>query len=454
MTVLMSGARSLSLLAMSAALLLAGCAQPSASLHGTSASKPALSLGERPTVVALIDTGINPYHRDFILPGDEAAEALTRADVNATMVELSSMGDWQERKSADDHFWQTARDGVLYRFAGTRIFAISFGRDPGTLPILDQYASGQGHGTGTADMVARQDPDAIILMIQADTTLCPTQANPSCLLDSSVARAMAWAANQPWIDIISVSLNVPGNPPDSREVHPEAAAYLAASRAASQNGKLIVASAGNEIGPTIPSFFAGPPWVIAVGGGQPKRSGEEITASKAVDVVANYTESVADGNTIDGHHWNDGTSFSAPNVAGVLSRALHDIRARVHDSAGPTDSSTIASGTLADGSILKVNSGQLREALNASAVYWNATDWDDLAPVSNDTVFNLGEQTAPVLFAPAQVGWGYVNGTIVPALVQHVLSDDPTYSADKMGAALYQGQFQNAREQYWAEMSS
>lgn len=42
--------------------------------------------------------------------------------------------------------------------------------------------------------------------------------------------------------------------------------YIAASRLAADSGKILIAGAGNTVTPPLNSYFAGPPWVIAVGG--------------------------------------------------------------------------------------------------------------------------------------------------------------------------------------------
>src|SRR5438874_314949 len=98
--------------------LLAGCTQTEnsakADLHAASANRP------RPTVVALIDTGINPYHDVF-----RASSGGTRVDdyldltKGAELVHLSGSGDLAARRKADAGFWDHAEMGKLYAFSGT-----------------------------------------------------------------------------------------------------------------------------------------------------------------------------------------------------------------------------------------------------------------------------------------------------------------------------------------------
>src|SRR5207248_3015171 len=124
-----------------------------------------------------------------------------RIGVQASVVRLSESGDMAERKQHDADFWKGVEPGKLYAFDGTNLLAITMGKTPDDGHILDQI----DHGTGTASVVAREDPNAIVVMIQANGTLCATGGRSSCLVHESVAQAMKWAASQPWIDIISVS---------------------------------------------------------------------------------------------------------------------------------------------------------------------------------------------------------------------------------------------------------
>src|SRR5690348_6512454 len=95
---------SLFLVLLLVAGLLAGCAQikPSATMDLQAASASRV----RPTVVALIDTGINPYHDLF-----RASSGGTRVDdyldlaKGAELVHFSDSGDLTARRKADAGFW-------------------------------------------------------------------------------------------------------------------------------------------------------------------------------------------------------------------------------------------------------------------------------------------------------------------------------------------------------------
>src|SRR5581483_236767 len=310
--------------ALLALLLLAGClnATPSGPLGADPVRSDATI--PRLQVVAFTDSGINPYQEAFA--ASPAFEQRMAATVNAsyTTLQLSTNGTLADRMKADAPVLQSLKPGQLYHFAGTRILAISFlNRSNSLSPEKHVILDDVGHGTETSSLVARADPDSLIVMAQVEAQICD---DGRCPFDPSVAEALKWIAAQPWTDLISISMGVPGAPPDSPAAHPEMQTFLDASRAASSQGKLVVIAAGNLPNPTLTGYTAGPPWVIAVGGYEMANRGESATASKGVDVIANFTALVAAPNATNGTVWTGGTSFSTPTVAGTFSRALGIVR--------------------------------------------------------------------------------------------------------------------------------
>ena len=379
---------------------------------------------QRPTVIALIDSGIDPYHRGFQSPIGAGAEQFAAA-LGATVAELAQEGDYDARMAADKAFWQSIEPGRLYAFAGTRVLAVSFSTMRGFPSILDPV----GHGTATASLAAREAPDALIVMLQIDGTLCDlTPPEPYCPLAIPEAAAMAWAADQPWIDIISVSAGFPGSPPESSTLNPALKASLSASRLAHERGKIIVNGAGNTVTPPLPNHFAGPPWIIAAGGAHPGPRGDAVEASKGADALANYTEWTAVRGTLDGMDANSGTSLATPILAGTLGRALTAIRAQ----GGPWS----------------VSPSDMRAALNASARLWSPADWDPTAATSNDTLTRLLSHSVPIL-TPTQAGWGYVDGSLAGEIARRVLEQDFSIPPEKAQTAAYMAQWQALREEYW-----
>lgn len=397
-------------LGLAFALLLSGCLSRAAVV---TTSEDVAELD--PVVIALLDTGANPYLELMegnvgTIPGE------------ATEIALSQAGGIRKRYDADEAMWDSMEFNRLYHFAGTRMLAISFAQ----LDAPINYDGGN-HGAATAYLAAMNAPDAVIVAVQIDPAPC---GDTRCLAHRSIAEGMEWIADQPWIDVVSISLNLPGNPPDSNAIDSEYARYVAASERAARDGKIILNSAGNYvIGPTT-GYFAGPPWVIAVGGAESYSGGESLLAGKGVDIVANFT-GLAPKVLSEELEWRSGTSFSTPIVAGTIANALQKIR-------------TARPGA-------NVTTHQLRDALNATGVYFTPTDWDptpsNRGPLGLAPIYSA---SLPVLVQP-QMGWGYIDGSFAEEIARRVLEDDLAPPPEKQQAILFQAQWQRAREEYWAQ---
>lgn len=403
-----------------AMMLLGGCVGAPVISPASTGEGPA----HRPVVIALIDSGTSPY-----LPSFQASDASRfRAAVPVPFEEIPLSGHARVREELyeADPAWSTLEEGRLYHFGGTRVFAISFHRS-NTAPY---NWDANGHGTATSYLAAREAPEAVVVMVQASLSLCKTEEGEECLMPPSVMDAMEWVADQEWIDVVSVSLGIPGNPPDPEQVHPESRRWLAATKRAADSGKLIVMASGNTVTPTLPSYFSGPPWVIAVGGIEEPARGEAVLASKGVDVVANFTESTPRGYVDGGMTYRSGTSFAAPVVAGTLANALEAIRAQ--------DPSRVTS------------TKELRDGLNASATVFSPTEWDPLPPGREELPWDvITYETAPILVQP-QMGWGYVNASLAPEIARRVLEQDFSIPPGKEQAQVFQPAWQRARGEFWA----
>ena len=398
--------------------LVSGCLAPEVP---SSTVAPALDQS-RPAIVAVLEAGVNPYHEAFRAVEGKGAERWADA-LGATVVNLTQEGSLEGRLSVDEQMWQSMEPGRLYAFAGTRLLAVSITKRQEEPLMLDPT----GHGTGVASMITVEDPDALVLVVQTNTRFCNYgQVAEDCPVVIPASRSMAWAAEQPWIDIISVSIGFPGSPP--MFFGDDEGPYVAASRLASENGKLLVSAAGNTLAPGVVHPFQGPPWLITVGGAEPAQNGESPLASKGADVMANYSALIADSDSLDGWSENAGTSFAAPRVAATMARAFALVReARPGEAVDPQ---------------------AMRAALNASALPWGPREWNPTAPISNDTLTNLVSQSVPVL-SPTQQGWGYVDGSLAPEIARRVLEGDLEPPAEKATTAAYMAQWQAGREAYW-----
>lgn len=388
---------------------------------------PHESLGLDPgthVVVAVVDTGINPYHAAFraARPMGIPASFLEQYPVDARPLALSlGAGSYQAARDADERTWADVVTNQLYYVPGTRIVgAISFGLStfgnaaPNTVPILDE----DGHGTATSSRVAYAAPDALLVMVEAGA--------------EEFDEAVAWASSQPWIDIVSISAGPVANVPAAWPSYALGASQLGTS-AAWESGKLVFAAAGNEPTPTTGSQFSGPAWVIAVGGAYPNGRGEPGTASKAMDIVSDYAPEAAVHDSTDATEPRSGTSFSAPNAAGAAAQALYLLRSHTGWTRGIEGGALLPSGPglLAEG----LTNAELRHALEGVARYWDTAEW---SPVSG----------LPIAPAPwVQMGWGYFGPEDVPALVQALESG---HVPEKPGEAqVYQAAMLQTRMAMW-----
>lgn len=368
---------------------------PAPPAPGDSGGAPASPIGARRAVVAVVDTGINPYHLVFQAPerGDPRAR-IPGFPQDAPLFALSAAGDWGAAVEADRGQWDSLQTGQLVAFPGNRIVgAISMGGLGDALHessriVLDDV----GHGTAVAGAVALNGPDVDIVMVQAGS--------------GTLDAAIHWAAAQPWIDIVSVSWGAIGNIPAEKL----APGTSEATRAAAKAGKLVVVAAGNEPTFAITDGISGPAWVMAVGGADPQTRGEVSSASKGAEVVSDYSPVLPTHTSRDGMAEAHGTSFSAPTVTGTLAQAL----------------------TLARLLGLDPAAADLRSAAHRAAVYWGPTDYRAPGYVGTSQPVPIGP--APWL----QMGWGYLDASTVPqvlAALQGVeLPAKPVGAAETMAA--------------------
>lgn len=402
---------------------------------------------DKPTVVAFIDDGINPYHVDFRRPVVDVRVALANILVDARTnrhpfpLALSLGLEYGEALSRDAPTLENTDLRTLYHIVGTNILAISFEDDPESgITLLDDAG---GHGTLVAGVATRTSPDIVVVAVQAGARPCDPQEDGICVMYPPVLAALEWVADQPWIDVLSLSFAEPGNPPE-----PDANAIAQATRRAAASGKIIVAAGGNSPPPAVANGINGPPWVITVGGAQELDHGAAPLAASYPDVAANYTWSAPSSVSTNDSQNGSGTSLAAPRVAGVLAKAIASVRAEWRHRGGITPDGALAVSPSGE----RVTAWDFRAALNASARAWNATDW---APQDSpeDPVDALVRATVPVASPAAQVGWGFVDNATAVEVAARVLARDFALPAAKEGAhrAAVEGAFA-ARAAYWARV--
>lgn len=185
------------------AFLLAGCFAPAADVQPAS-SAPAPSARHPSVVIAVVDTGINPYHAEYRRNASTAesnvALLASFGVANVTPVALHfDAADVKAAEKADHDALMKLAPKTLYTFPGTKILgAISFEEPSKDWPVIvdlpDTYAHGTmttSRATGNTVSIPGDDPDVHLVIVQGFG-----------------AAGVRWAADQPWIDVISISAGI------------------------------------------------------------------------------------------------------------------------------------------------------------------------------------------------------------------------------------------------------
>jgi hypothetical protein len=300
------------------------------------------------TVIAVIDSGFNPYHWDFSaahmpqqrdtdpandlpldrpadewLPGfDRSAFAsltplpLTRDDENDTTTAASLHA--QDAKAWAGVNRATAAEPNGHWIPGTKVIgAMQWGS--GVL-----YGGPSAHGTGTTSSAVGNlhgtCPECLVLLIRYTTR-------------ADAEAAIEWAERQPWIDAISNSYGFGSNDVYGRD-RVYAGSDVELQRTASLRGQTIFFSAGNGIENafTVPnqttfSSQEGPDWIVTVGAVSPTTSGPYLGSGKPADIAgvgSGYRNAYgAAGVGRTGTSGFGGTSNATPQIAGLYARTLH-----------------------------------------------------------------------------------------------------------------------------------
>lgn len=351
--------------------------------------------GDARPIVAVIDTGVNPYHQSFSTSAGDALPARLEP-VEVRQVPLTAAGSFTERHAADRPTWLALDPGEIYHPAGTRLLMVSMRG----FSQLDTYE--RGHGTGVASVIADIAPEALILSVQVTNHT-----------GSQMPAAIRWVANQTWVDIVHLSWGDTGTSIDEHSN-----TITSATRSAWQQGKLVVTASGNSPLPSHLQMYAGPPWTISVGQWNASTGSDTPDDGTAPDLVANHTTRVATADAIDGWRWGTSTSFSSPIVTGILAKAIGE---RL-DRGGSAPSAT-----------------ELWHALNASARYPPASDYEP-----STQAVGLPPGPAPA----AQMGWGYLHPGDT-ATILGCLDSNCSASPGPSNQAVLQAS-QEARRAYWA----
>ena len=307
---------------------------------------------DRPVIIAVIgEAGANLLHQDFQL--GHAPEGLPANAPSGPSVPLPSLGSFTDRvRAAEAGPLGAIKPNVLYHVRNNRVAGVINPTATAAAPSMNLFADTE-HGTGVVSAIASRrfgtDPEARLVLV----------------LGAGDA-AWQWAADQPWIDIVSASYLYVA--PSVGEPSTQVLCPIArqAARLATR-GALAVVANGNDPGAS--SFPpASLPGVYHTGGVAADGRPVIVDAADSLEVTANvgpdrpydsgelFSFPSAADNSVTGTTSFGGTSGAAPRLAGDAAVLLAYARRLVGDRGAQTargvlahGSSHIADGPLTDG---------------------------------------------------------------------------------------------------------
>lgn len=313
------------------------------------------------TVVAVIDSGFSAYHEDFLgakHPWNVDADPANDFDFaidpvhyvaghpGATPLALTlpthGDEDVDALRLADGAVWSTmltstASEPHVYWIPGTKVVgALRFGGST--------FQSTNGaHGTASASVAAGNVhgscPECLFVLVAGGND-----------------ESLRWVASQRWIDVVTNSYGAGGPVQGATLGLTRDNMYLDspvdATRAASEDGQVIVFSAGNGFVNAfdVPMFTywssqKGPDWMVTVGAVAPDSEQTVLGAGKPVDISSIGAEYPASGgSTANGRGTHGGTSNAAPVVAGYFAKTLQSAREMLEDRSGGHEGGVVATG--------------------------------------------------------------------------------------------------------------
>lgn len=332
-------------------------------------------------VVAVIDTGFNPYHEYFHaggpLYGKSKPSSVTPAVLKefgidkSHIIRLTRTGNFAADFAKDKAQFDKIKKGEPYWFAGTNVIGISFEGSPPLRPDGNESA----HGIGTAASVLGANPDAVVVAVEG-------MGND---------KAEEWSFTHPAVDIITTSY---GSPVPS--LNNLSHSYTGVV----ENGKAHFGAATNDPQYAGSDETSGPWWSIGVSGYEEGDSnGRQVSSGNAPDFVGDFTQDLPYCRSCEtGTRAVSGTSFATPRSAGTFSKILLEAR-RAAGHIGGIDASVKGTPLLVSGN-RNLDVWEMRRALEEAAYY----------PTSQE--YKPGDPTAAPIVNEApwyQMGWGLIT---------------------------------------------
>lgn len=440
------------LLPLLAALALSACGNSSLlDLDGKDAPAKA---GDARVVVAVLDTGINPYHA-FLYQGSpiypDAAPSSVTPEVlaefgidDAHIIDVQRTGEFALDLLRDRPMWMAIERGKPYWIKNTNVIVASFvDANAGKIPVL---AEGSTHGVGTSASVLNANPDAIVFFIeQGDDGIGAPETH-------------TYAFTHPAVDMMSTSYGV--SEAQGLLPAPEYGVFNDTFKGVVELGKMHFSSGGNGPGLTTHRAGAGAWWSIGVSGFEEgSNNGRTILSGNFPDFVADFTQTLPYCLACEDGYQDGvgGTSFSTPRAAGVASKVLLEARRALGHRGGILVREGQAP-VMAEGNGQSITNWQLRRALEEAAYVPTATEYDAVALVNEAADLGLGFGTPINPVAPwLQVGWGEISADPAKNVVAGALAflglGDGAVPAKPMGFCEWNSTIMQERHFWFSEFS-
>jgi hypothetical protein len=419
-------------------------------------------------VVAVIDSGINPYHQFYhegspIYPAGSPPNAVTLPllaefglDTRPECwIELTrSEPTFAANFAADAALWEQAAACEMVWFVGTNILAKSF--VPGSRPYLPDN-EGDTHGVGTSAAVLVANPDAVVLFIEGTND-----------------AAGQFAMTHPAVDMVSTSYGPLASIPIPFNLgHSFNGTY--------NHGKLHFGSCDNSPSTGMQDSTCGPWWSVGISGFEETQDNEPFEASHGrqtssgtfPDFIADFTQTLPYcANCMDGYEDGvGGTSFATPRSAGTASKILLEARRTLNYRGGifrGQGRPLMAAGVI-NGLPVTFTNWELRRALEEAAWVPGIADYDPEAAVFEtlDPYLNFIIPLVPGVSAPVndaapwlQVGWGVlspIHGNVIDQALAYLgiepLPEGQSLREKDQAHCEFQNTLIAARKLYWDELA-
>lgn len=388
------------------------------------AEEPTTDAAASRVVVAVVDSGVNPYHDAYYDdPASVTPEVLAELGVAPeNQVQLTRTGDFAADFAADSAFWESVQPGTPYWFQGTNLVGISF--DSAGVPIFSD--PGDEHGTGTTSSVLDANPEAVVVLVEG----------------TGNADAETWAFTHPAVDIVSTSYGIPGSPPVPFHLTNSFTGVV-------DLGKLHYGASDNSPALSPPDGTSGPWWSIAVAGFHEDTSGgRETLSGNVVDVVSDFTQDLPYCSDCEaGRESVGGTSFATPRSAGTASKVLLEARLAAGHEGGIVTAEGAA--PLMVTGAHELTNWELRRAFEEAAHYPTLDGYDPESAVFDDFGATPVVEQAPYV----QTGWGVFSpaeqyGVVGESLAQLGVAGEPRAAKGADACAFNTAQFE-LRKAYW-----